>query len=117
MILSLFRIQGFTSAPVNIKASRLGDNVFSAGLNIAWKVPLQVNGSIQGYQVMYTKTDKPDSNHTISTGSQTLAVQIENLVHYTRYTIYVRAETNFGNGQWSSPHIFRTHEGSMLLKV
>ena len=83
-----------------------------AGLKVSWYPPLQVNGAITGYKIIYAKTGVAGVNQSISAGSSVNTVNINGLEHYTNYTILVRAFTRQGEGEWSSPVKIQTHEGS-----
>ena len=104
-------MSGITSAPRFVSGSSLG-NDFVAGIRVTWLPPLRVNSTVTGYTILYAKTDVPDKNRTLSASSSTRSIDINGLKHYTRYTILVRANTELGDGEWSNPYVFRTHEGS-----
>ena len=104
-------MSGLASVPRFVRGRSLG-NDFVAGIRVTWSPPQRVNSTITGYTILYAKTDVTDKNRTLSASPSARSIDINELKHYTRYTILVRANTDLGDGEWSNPYVFRTHEGS-----
>ncbi|XP_041442217.1 phosphatidylinositol phosphatase PTPRQ-like [Xenopus laevis] len=87
------------SPPHNL--SLLGVN--STAITLAWSPPLEPNGIITHYEVIYTHSTDLFTQSTIST-----SLSLTDLYPYTLYNISVRAYTRFGHGNQTTDVLYVT---------
>ncbi|XP_022082304.1 protogenin B-like [Acanthaster planci] len=92
------------SEPIGFTAEPLDPHTVS----VAWHPPLNPNGVIQGYNIMYVpetqrteKQEEPHWNRTRKKGTATSST-VSNLTSDTRYYFFLRACTSVGEGKPSA---------------
>ena len=94
------------SEPLNFHA-----NVQSnTSVQLSWSAPLYHNGIINKYRVYYKKTTESIGSGT-TIGTQYL---VGNLIPYTNYSFWVKANTSAGLGNESVTIFNKTTEGGKL---
>ena len=97
------------SPPENLKATANS----STTIAVMWDevVPIDLNGVITMYEVMYTPLEDFDGTiMTRTTNVTDLSVLLMDLEEYVNYSISVRAFTNAGAGPYSDPETVLTNE-------
>ena len=81
-------------------------------------IPIDQNGVITIYEVMYTPLEDFDGTiMTRTTNVTDLSVLLTDLEEYVNYTISVRAYTSVGAGTYSDPVIALTNEDGRRCSI
>ena len=92
----------------------------STTIAVMWDgvVPIDQNGVITMYEVMYTPLEDFDGAiMTRTTNVTDLCVLLMDLEEYVNYSISVRALTSVGAGRYSDPVIVLTNEDGKAIKL
>ena len=96
------------SEPVSLRY----ENVTASSIRLFWDPPLQPNGVILDYRVMYIEavTDITVTMSGIDPMSRTSGLLIDPLMEYHYYDVRVAARTDKGFGNYSQPLTVLTNE-------
>ena len=99
------------SEPVNLRY----ENVTATSIRLFWDPPLEPNGILQYYRVMYVEavTGRTVTIPDILPGSENTGLLIEPLMEYHEYVMTVAASTDKGFGNYSDPLDVLTDEHGM----
>ena len=99
------------SAPLNVAAG----NSSSTSIIVYWFTPALPRGIITSYSIIYYVTMSGEASaSTVVVGGTTSSVEIEDLMKYTEYTVFVHANTSVGRGERSESVTVTTDEDSEL---